>query len=332
MNWRPFFGGRRTLPSCGPTGAGESASGAAAAGANNRTLRVPEAATAPRWARTAPRTIWLTVLVENSVTGRNLRAEHGLCYYLRTEGHSLLFDTGQSGLLVENAREMGLRLEEVEGTVLSHGHYDHTGGISVMNSIAPDARWWLHPAALEPKYAGNADQSSRSVGISPESLAAIQRAEGRVEWTTRPTEILDGVFVTGEIPRQTPYEDTGGAFFLDEQCARRDSLVDDQAMFFDTLEGVVVLLGCAHAGVVNTLHYVRQITSGRPIHTVIGGMHLLQADAHRLAQTLACFRELDIKQLGPAHCTGPMPTARLRTEFADRCVVCSVGSRLAFRR
>jgi 7,8-dihydropterin-6-yl-methyl-4-(beta-D-ribofuranosyl)aminobenzene 5'-phosphate synthase len=277
-------------------------------------------------------TIWVTTLVENSVTGRNIRAEHGLSFFIRTGRDCLLFDTGQSDLLDQNAREMQLRLDEVEAIALSHSHYDHTGGISAMRAIAPNARLFLHPAALRPKFAGNPDGTSRSVGLANESLQAIQQAGDRVVWTTQPTEVLDGIFVTGEIPRHTPFEDAGGAFFLDESCTQRDSLVDDQAMFFDTRDGVVVLLGCAHAGVVNTLNYVRLITRGRPIHSVLGGMHLLEADAHRIESTFARFRELDIRQLGPAHCTGVIPTARLRTEFPGRCVVCTVGSSLAFHR
>jgi len=272
------------------------------------------------------------MLVENSVAGRSVRAEHGLSYFIRTGRHCLLFDTGQSELLRDNAREIGISLEAVECIALSHGHYDHAGGLSAVRTLAPGARLFLHPAALAPRFAGNPDGTSRAVGIPEPSLHAIQNAGERVVWTTRPTELVDGVFVTGEIPRQTSYEDTGGAFFLDEVCTQRDPLVDDQALFFDTQEGTVVLLGCAHAGVVNTLSYIRHLTGGRPIHTVLGGMHLLYADANRIERTFAAFRELDIRQLGPAHCTGVIPTARLHTEFGDRCVLCVVGSSLRFQR
>ena len=167
--------------------------------------------------RTSNGTIWVTTLVENSVTGRNVRAEHGLSYFIRTGRHRL-FDTGQSELLGQNAREMGLRLEEVEAIALSHGHYDHTGGISATRVLAPNARLFLHPDALKPKFAGNPDGTSRSVGLAKESLHAIQQAGDRVVCTTQPTEVLDGIFVTGEIPRMTLFEDAGGAFFLDESC------------------------------------------------------------------------------------------------------------------
>jgi 7,8-dihydropterin-6-yl-methyl-4-(beta-D-ribofuranosyl)aminobenzene 5'-phosphate synthase len=277
-------------------------------------------------------TICVTVLVENTVTGRGLRAEHGLAYHVQTGGHSVLFDTGQSDLLSHNASELGLPVAEVEAIALSHGHYDHTGGMVVARALAPGAWLYLHPAAVESKYAGNPDGTSRSVGMTEAAVQSLRDAEGAVVWTLKPTEICEGLFVTGEIPRQTVFEDNGGAFFLDEGCAKRDPLVDDQALYFDTRDGVVVLLGCAHAGVVNTLQYVRAITGGRPIHSVLGGMHLLEADKERIEQTFASIRALDVRQLGPAHCTGVMPTARIRTEFADRCVVCAVGSSLRFQR
>jgi len=276
--------------------------------------------------------IWVTVLVENSVTGSNVRAEHGLSYFVRAGPHSLVFDTGQSDLLEQNARKLGLCLTEVEAIALSHGHYDHTGGLPTMCSLAPNARLFLHPAALHPKFAGDPNGNSRPVGLPVESRQAIQQAGDRVVWTTRPTEVLDGIFVTGEIPRLTPFENSPVAFFLDEGCSLADPLIDDQAMFFDTRDGIVVLLGCAHAGVVNTLEHIQRITHDRPIHTILGGMHLLEAEAPRIAQTFARFRALDIRQLGPAHCTGVMPTARMRTELPDRCVVCTVGSSLAFHR
>lgn len=136
--------------------------------------------------------------------------------------------------------------------------------------------------------------------------------------------------MTGEIPRQNAFKDTGGRFFLDAACTRPDALLDDQALFFDTTEGLVVLLGCAHSGVVNTLEYIQHITGGRPIHTVLGGMHLAAASPERMDKTIAAFRRLNIQRLTPAHCTGMAALAQLWSAFPGRCFSCAVGTRLSF--
>ena len=187
--------------------------------------------------------IRITVLVENSVNTRGLRAEHGLAFLIQTERHQLLFDTGQSDLVIQNARQLQLDLRDLEAVVLSHGHYDHTGGLKAVNGMAPRARFYLHPAALSPKFAGQSDGTSRAVGMNEENVKVVREAARSVTWTHSPTEVVEGIFVTGEIPRQNNFEDTGGRFFLDEACSQPDPLVDDQALFFDTREGLVVRAG-----------------------------------------------------------------------------------------
>lgn len=276
--------------------------------------------------------IRVTILVENSVHQRDLKAEHGLAFHLQTGRRQLLFDTGQSDLLLHNAQTLGVRLEDTEAIVLSHGHYDHTGGLQAAREAAPRARIFLHPAALSPKFAGNPDGSRRSVGMTEAGAQTVREAGASVVWTTKPTEVRDGIFVTGEIPRRNDFEDSGGRFFRDETCAQPDPLTDDQALFFDTPVGLAVLLGCGHAGVVNTLDHVRQITGGRPIHAVLGGLHLRTASAERMEKTLEAFRRWDVRQLAPAHCTGMSAMAQLWTAFPDRCTAGSVGATLVFAR
>jgi 7,8-dihydropterin-6-yl-methyl-4-(beta-D-ribofuranosyl)aminobenzene 5'-phosphate synthase len=143
---------------------------------------------------------------------------------------------------------------------------------------------------------------------------------------------LEGIFVTGEIPRQNAFENTGGRFFLDAACTRPDPLLDDQALFFDTADGLVVLLGCGHAGVVNTLDYVQRLTDGRPIHTILGGLHLGTASPERIGKTIAAFRRWDLRQLSPCHCTGMSAMAQLWTAFPARCSSCAVGASWVFQR
>lgn len=277
-------------------------------------------------------TILVTVLVDNAVQGRELKAEHGLAVHLQVGPHSLLLDTGQSDLLTHNARVLGVDLSAVQAVALSHGHFDHTGGLPAIRRLAPAAVLCAHPAALAPRFARNPDGTTRAVGTSSATLLAAQLQAGSVRANSAPVEVLPGVFLTGEIPRETEFEDVGGAFVLDEAGTKPDPIADDQALFFDTQHGVVVLLGCAHAGVVNTLRHVQRLTHHRPIHAVLGGMHLLAAGPERLDRTVAALRELGVQRLGPAHCTGAAATARLWTEFPKACMLCSVGSRFVFQR
>jgi 7,8-dihydropterin-6-yl-methyl-4-(beta-D-ribofuranosyl)aminobenzene 5'-phosphate synthase len=201
-------------------------------------------------------TIVVTTLVENSVPVCGLLAEHGLAFHIQAGPRSLLFDTSQSDLLLHNALKLRISLADAEAIVLSHGHNDHTGGLKAAHEAAPQARLFLNRAALSPKFARNPDGTSRSIGMDEASAETIRRAAKAVVWTRQPTEVLDGIFVTGEIPRPNTFEDPGGPFFRDADSAQPDPLADDQALFFDTQEGLVVLLGCGHAGVVNMLEYV----------------------------------------------------------------------------
>jgi 7,8-dihydropterin-6-yl-methyl-4-(beta-D-ribofuranosyl)aminobenzene 5'-phosphate synthase len=277
-------------------------------------------------------TIVLTTLVENSVHARGLLAEHGLAFHLQAGPRSLLLDTGQSDLLLHNALKLRISLAGAEAIVLSHGHNDHTGGLTAARQAAPQARLFLHRAALSPKFVRNPDGTSRSIGMDEASAETIQRTAKAVVWTRTPTEVLDGIFVTGEIPRQNTFEDTGGPFFRDADGAQPDPLLDDQALFFDTQAGLVVLLGCGHSGVVNTLEYIQHLTGGRPIHALLGGLHLLKASPERMEKTIAAFRRLDIQRLAPAHCTGLPALAQFWTAFPGRCVPCAVASTFSFRR
>jgi len=276
--------------------------------------------------------IRITVLVENTAGKHGLMAEHGIAFWIETESGFILFDTGQGlqNVLAGNAKNLHAPLDRTEAIVLSHGHYDHTGGLRCVLNVAEFPRIYAHPAAFQPKYIRDHDGAARFIGIHPQIAEEIRSRAKEVIFTPKPTEISHGIFVTGEIPRVTEYEDTGGAFFIDKALSELDPLTDDQALFFKSVHGTVIILGCAHAGVVNTLLYISSLTDNMPIHAVVGGMHLGSAPPQRIRRTIAAFRKLQVEKLGPCHCTGLEATIRLWSEFPARCIPCKVGTMLEF--
>ncbi len=278
------------------------------------------------------KTIRITILVENSVHRRGLKAEQGLSFLIESGGRRVLFDTGQTDLLLENAAALGCSLENLDAIVLSHGHDDHTGGLVAVCRKSPNTRVFLHPAAMESKFSGNTAGAARYIGMSEAGRQTVAGIGKNLIVTRTHQEVVEGVFATGEIPRRTDFEDVGGRFFLHEQCQQPDPLVDDQALYFPTAEGVVVVLGCAHAGVVNTLLHIEQLTRGDPLRAVLGGIHLLNASPARLAATIDALRLRNVPLLAPAHCTGPVAVARLWESFPGRCAAADVGSRFVFER
>ncbi len=271
------------------------------------------------------KTVTVTTVIENTAARGDLDAEHGLAFWVETGGRVILLDTGQSDLYLRNAARLNLDLNRVSDVALSHGHYDHTGGLAAVLTRAARAKVWLHPAAMQPKYHREANGRGRPIGMPAVALEALSDPGRKVGFTEGPTEIAPGLFVTGPVPRVTDFEDTGGAFFADEACSIPDLLPDDQALFFEGPDGLVVLLGCAHAGIINTLNYVMQLTGNR-VHTVLGGTHLRSATRARLDRTIESLRQMAVQRLGPAHCTGTAATEQIRRTLPEAFVTCAAGS------
>jgi len=272
----------------------------------------------------------ITILAENTVYSRALLAEHGLAYWIEYGSHSLLFDTGQGEVILNNAQELGVDLKQTEAVVLSHGHYDHTGGLEKVLRVANQPKVYIHPEAFQPKFSCRTDGPALQIGMSNQTESSVRKLRDKLIWTAEPTKIISGLWVTGSIPRDTAFEDTTGPYFRDVNCQQPDLLRDDQALFFESTRGVVVLFGCAHAGVINTLQYIRKLTGHKKIHAVIGGMHLINASCERIGCTIESLQEMEVERLGPAHCTGPRAAAMLESAFPGKYFLCSVGMRAEF--
>lgn len=235
----------------------------------------------------------ITLLSENNAIPP-FEAEHGLSILLEYDNYRILFDTGAGVVLPGNCKKMNLNLTELDGVILSHGHRDHTGGLF---HLKPEKIW--HAAGItQPHYSHHPEKPVRTLTIPENCISVLESC--KCQEIRSFTEILPGVFLTGPIPRISG-EDCGGPFFTDLHGKEKDLILNEQALL---LKNGILLQGCCHAGVINTLEYCRKEHPEIPVHTVIGGLHLLLASEERLIQTAEYFRNSGIKTLYLLHCTG----------------------------
>ncbi len=272
----------------------------------------------------------LTILADNTTQRADLRAEHGFACWIETGEHKLLFDTGAGQVLCANAATLGIDLAQTEVIALSHGHYDHTGGLPEAWKTPDATPLYLHAGALAARYRVNVT-GAKEIGMPRVIRELIGQHMPALRYTNAPTEILPGAWLTGYVPRRHPEETAEPEpFFLDPNAQQPDPLVDDQALYLVTGGGLVVLLGCAHAGVINTLDHIRDLTGNAPLRAVIGGMHLRVASPARLAWTVARLQERRPTLVAPAHCTGEAAMKALAEAFADRYRPCGAGAIFEF--
>jgi 7,8-dihydropterin-6-yl-methyl-4-(beta-D-ribofuranosyl)aminobenzene 5'-phosphate synthase len=160
----------------------------------------------------------------------------------------------------------------------------------------------------------------KPVGIARETSAALHRVIDEMRWVSNPVHLIPTIGITGPVPRETTFEDTGGAFFLDPEGRQADPVEDDLALWIETPAGTVIVTGCCHAGLVNTIECVRRCTAGVRPHTVIGGFHLLTASPERIGATGGYLESIGLKRIVPCHCTGEQAAAELTARFGRRTV------------
>lgn len=259
----------------------------------------------------------IRILVDNLVN-EGLAAEHGLSFWLEVDDKRILFDTGQGGILKNNADILGIDLRKTDMLVLSHGHYDHTGGIPYVLQLACDVDIYGHPGIVQPRYSIS-NGTAKAIHMPRESMVAIDKLSSqRLHWVRKPTFLTDKIGITGPIPRETSFEDAGGPFYLNPQADIDDFIDDDLALWVRGDEGLIVCVGCAHAGLINTLNYIRYLNHGLRIRAVIGGFHLLNANSQRMEKTVEALQRLKVETVIPCHCTGEAAVVLLREGLGDR--------------
>ena len=273
----------------------------------------------------------LTCVVDNSVeAGSPLWGEHGLSFIIEADDKKVLFDTGQSGdVLMHNLELLKYEPKEFAAVALSHGHYDHTGGLSAFLKSAYGISLVAHSAIFDERFTMRKKKPPRSVGIpiSPKKLSKL----ADVNLTKKSVELMPGLWTTGTIySRQHPEGRSAKHVVQRNGQFVPDPYLDDLSLVWKGDEGLVVVLGCAHAGVLNILSQVRDMFAA-PIRAVVGGMHLYTLDDERLAQVIETLRnEYADTRFYPNHCTGMKGFLALERAFGEKVMPCPAGTTLEF--
>jgi len=252
----------------------------------------------------------VTILMDNTALfDRLFVAEHGFSAYIEAEGKRILFDTGYSGAFLANAEKMQIDLFDLDYISLSHGHFDHTGGLwhlihrfmeaAIENTPHRLPRLIAHPRCFLP----------RPKPPLPDIGAVLTADEVRrvmpLELSAGPVSLTSNLFYLGEIERKFPFEDAAPGprrIVLPDGSLQEDRILDDTSLAFRSRDGLVVITGCAHAGICNTVEYAKKVSGETRVHSIIGGLHI-RAAGPQLDGTLAYIKNLNPAALHACHCT-----------------------------
>lgn len=276
----------------------------------------------------------ITTLIENMPDeGGKLAFEHGFSVFVEFDGKKILFDTGQSGAFVNNAKKLGIRLSEADFVVLSHGHYDHTGGVpALLKELRKKIPCYIGKEFFEPKYKLLEDDTYKYNGNPfpqellemEESPVELVRVEEDVTWLT------EHIVLFKNFARVSGFEEVNPKFFLKEEGGYvQDYFVDEVALGLLTEQGLVLVAGCSHVGIVNILEHVKRVWKV-PVVAVLGGTHLVEAGEERLRKTVEAFKAHGVTIVAVSHCTGEVGMELLRREFPDGFVLNNTGNVMVF--
>ncbi len=283
-------------------------------------------------------TVRITTLVENTVSWANLLAEWGLCMLVETDNLTFLSDTGTTSAAAQNALALGVPLTGVDVITISHGHFDHTGGLlALMQLIRKPVQVVGHPQIWGSKYAYHpgekmleyvTDCEYEYIGI-PYARAEAERCGARFTLGADPVWLSDTVVTSGEVPMKTEYETIDPMLLVWEDGEYKpDLLPDDLSVFIKTEKGLVAILGCAHRGIINHLWRGLELTGVDTIYAVVGGTHLMAADDERIEKTIRELKRLNVEVVAASHCTGLHAACALEHALGDAFRFNNAGTRI----
>lgn len=272
----------------------------------------------------------LTILCENSVVPcPGLLGEHGFSVLIEEENKTFLFDTGQGQTIIQNAKVLNKDLQKISKVFLSHGHFDHTGGLKAVVKECGRIDVYAHPDVFNERFAvtkENGKDKIRTVGL-PEEKEDLCAMGAVFHFNTNFEEVFNGVFLTGEIPRMARFEKEDKRLaVIENDEMMQDPLKDDQSLVLKTEKGLVIVLGCAHSGMINTLDHIKGYFPGEKIHMVIGGTHMGFLDELQVEKTIELLKVFNIDKIGVSHCTGLQAAASLKKAFGEKFFFAQAGT------
>lgn len=267
----------------------------------------------------------ITTLIENKNIGHEeLASEFGLSLFIETHGKRILFDTGSTGAFLDNAEKLDVSLENPDAVIISHAHFDHSGGVKALLQKHPGAnRFVLAQDYFNHKYKVTPD-GIKDIGTCFEQ-EDLQNANANITWVNATTALTQGVYIVKNFSMVTGFEHLNPAFVLKEgEKYAQDPFWDEIALAVQTKKGIVVVVGCAHCGVANLLRTV-SATLGKKIYGVVGGSHLMEADDSRVSKTIKELKSIGIKQCWLNHCTGDTAGQRFAEAFGKNYLANHTG-------
>ncbi|EMG38631.1 metal-dependent hydrolase, beta-lactamase superfamily II [Desulfocurvibacter africanus PCS] len=266
------------------------------------------------------------VLVDNRSGGQGLGSEWGLSLLVAAGGQKWLWDTGKSGLFLDNAKRLGLDLSHIDGLALSHGHYDHVGGLVALVDAGFSGPIAAHPALTRQRFSIKASEH-KEIGMEAGLRALLP---GRLQPVSNNRSLAPGLRFVTDIPRRPGRFTATANFYLDQEASKPDSVPDDAFLLMDTPRGAVVVLGCCHSGLANSLLQAAELAKAKKLHAVVGGMHLYSAGQDAQEEAAEVLETLECEIIFPGHCTGDASISFLEQRIPGRVRPLHTGLCFAF--
>ena len=269
----------------------------------------------------------ITLIENNPDTENRLCFEHGLSMLIEVEEKRILFDTGKSGDFIKNAKTLGCDLQNLDYLVISHGHYDHSGGFpSMLQELDKIPTVVVGNTFFKPKYRKTGENEYKFNGNSfqerdiTDHKIKIYKVDNTIEYLT------DHIIIFGSFSKSNKFETVDSSFYLKEDdLYSQDEFKDEIAVGIITDKGLVVMVGCSHLGIVNILDAI-VASIEIPIYAVVGGTHLIAADDDRIVETVKALKRLNIKMVAVSHCTGESGIQQIKEAFGDNFIMNQTGN------